>query len=101
MKVKAAFILLAPEVDYKVDRSVLETKVVTLTTVAVQNYEEAVVVAVELADQGINMIELCGGFGNEGVAMVSKATKGRAHVGVVKFDCHPGLDFKSGDELFN
>ena len=32
--------------------------------------------------------------------MISKAVRGKAHVGAVKFDFHPGFDFKSGDELF-
>lgn len=40
------------------------------------------------------------GFGNEGIARISKAVKGMANVGAVKFDLHPGFDFKSGDELF-
>ena len=48
-----------------------------------------------------NGIELCAGFGNEGIALVSKAVSGKASVGAVKFDYHPGFEFKSGDELFN
>ena len=51
-------------------------------------------------DEGVKVIELCAGFGNEGVAVITRAVHGRARVGAVKFDCHPGLDFKSGDELF-
>lgn len=35
-----------------------------------KNYEEGVMVAKELADQGVKAIELCAGFGNEGTAMV-------------------------------
>ena len=31
---------------------------------------------------------------------VAKAVRGKASVGSVKFDFHPGFDFKSGDELF-
>ena len=75
MKVNAAFIFIAPEVDYKT-------------------------VAQELVEQGVKAIELCAGFGNEGIARICKATKGMASVGAVKFDYHPGFDFKSGDELF-
>ena len=33
-------------------------------------------------------------------AAIKKAVQGKAVVGVVRFDNHPGLDFKSGDELF-
>lgn len=54
----------------------------------------------KLVDEGVKVIELCAGFGNEGVAVITRAVHGRARVGAVKFDCHPGLDFKSGDELF-
>ncbi|WP_367302944.1 MULTISPECIES: DUF6506 family protein [Clostridium] len=42
----------------------------------------------------------CAAFGNEGIALISKAVRGKASVGAVKFDHHPGFDFKSGDELF-
>lgn len=100
MKVNAAFIFVAPEVDYKIHRTVLDTPVVHLTVVGVKNYSEAETVAIELVSQGVKAIELCAGFGNEGIALISKAVRGKASVGAVKFDHHPGFDFKSGDELF-
>ncbi|KMO85348.1 hypothetical protein AB840_14065 [Megasphaera cerevisiae DSM 20462] len=100
MKVNAAFIFVAPKVDYTKHHTVIDTPVVQLTIVGVKNYDEAVIVAKGLADQGVKAIELCAGFGNEGIAMVSKAVKGKASVGAVKFDHHPGFDFKSGDDLF-
>jgi len=31
---------------------------------------------------------------------VEQAASGKAKVGVVRFDAHPGLGFKSGDDLF-
>lgn len=68
--------------------------------VGVKNYSEAETVARELSKHGVKAIELCAGFGNEGIARISKAVKGMANVGAVKFDLHPGFDFKSGDELF-
>ena len=58
-------------------------------------------VAKKLVDKGVKVIELCAGVGNEKIALVSKTVKGKASVGAVKFDHHPGFDFKSGDELFN
>ncbi len=54
----------------------------------------------ELSEHGVKAIELCAGFGNEGIARISTAVKGTATVGAVKFDLHPGFGFKSGDELF-
>lgn len=101
MKVKAAFIFVAPETDYRTHRTVIKTPALTLDVVGVRNYTEGVQIAKELVNGGVKALELCAGFGNEGIAMISRAVKGKASVGAVKFDHHPGFDFKSGDELFN
>jgi hypothetical protein len=100
MALKAAFIFLAPEVDPQKDRQTVVTPQVELTAVAAGNYKEAEAVAVKLVDEGIEAIELCGGFGNKGTARIAEAVAGKAAVGVVRFDIHPGLDGKSGDALF-
>ena len=100
MALKAAFIFLAPEVDPDKDRKVVITPQVELTVVAANNYKEAEAVAIKLVDEGIEAIELCGGFGNRGTARIAEAVAGKAAVGVVRFDGHPGLGGKSGDELF-
>ena len=100
MTVKAAFIFLAPEVDPQKDRQTVVTPQVELTAVAAGSYEEAEVVAVELVNEGIEAIELCGGFGNRGAGRIADAVASKAAVGVVRFDGHPGLDGKSGDDLF-
>ena len=97
---KAAFIFIAPEADSQKHRAVVETPAVLLTVVGVGDYAAAETAAIELVEQGNVAIELCGGFGVEGTARVSKAVAGRAAVGVVRFDSHPGLGNKSGDELF-
>lgn len=100
MKVNAAFIFIAPETDKEIHKAVINTPAITLNVIGVKNYEEGVEVARAMAEQGVKAIELCAGFGNEGIAMVSKAVQGKASVGAVKFDHHPGFGFKSGDELF-
>lgn len=97
---KAAFIFLAPEADLEKHRAVVETPVVELHVVGVKDYEEACIVAKELVSEGIGAIELCGGFGNRGVAKVVEAVEGKIPVGVVRFDIHPGLENKSGDSIF-
>ncbi len=97
---KAAFIFVAPNGDPKEHRSWVKTPVVHLLTVAVKNYEEAAKLAKELMEEGIQAIELCGGFGNKGTAMVTQAVEGKIPVGVVRFDIHPGLGGKSGDSIF-
>jgi len=43
---------------------------------------------------------LFGGFGHIGTAQVAEAVGDKAAVGVVRFDNHLGLEFKSGDALF-
>jgi hypothetical protein len=48
----------------------------------------------------VTAIELCRGFGQIGVGKVAAAVEDRAFVGVVRFDHHPGMGYKSGDELF-
>lgn len=100
MALKAAFIFIAPEADAEKHRAVVDTPEVQLTVVGVKDYKSAADVAAKLVEQGICAIELCGGFGIEGAAMVKRAAGGKAAVGVVRFDNHPGLNFKSGDELF-
>jgi hypothetical protein len=100
MALKAAFLFVAPDVDPAVHRALVVTPAVELTVVGAQNYAQAEQVARDLVAEGIEAIELCGGFGNEGTARIAKAVQGKAAVGAVRFDCHPGLGGKSGDELF-
>ena len=100
MKVKAAFIFVAPETDKTKHKTLIETPVLDLHVVGVKNYQEAEDAARALVKDGVKAIELCAGFGNEGTARISRAVEGQAFVGTVKFDCHPGFDYKSGDQLF-
>ena len=97
---KAAFVFIAPEANSKQHRSIITTPAVELTVVGVGDYKSAVKTVEELVEQGIGAIELCAGFGHEGVAAVKKVVSNKAIVGVVRFDVHPGLEGKSGDELF-
>ena len=98
---KAAFIFVAPEADPDTHRQWVKTDKVEVLTVAVKDYAGAVALAPKLVDEeGIAAIELCGGFGNKGTAMMVDAVKGKVPVGVVRFDIHPGLGNQSGDALF-
>lgn len=100
MPLKAAFVFIAPDANPAKHRAVVETPVVSLTVVGVDSYQNAAKVSKQLVDEGIVAIELCGGFGIEGTAAVKAAVKNRAEVGVVRFENHPGLQFKSGDDIF-
>lgn len=100
MALKAAFVFVAPNVNPDLHRQTVVTPQVELIAVAVNDYAQAVAVCQELVQDGVVAIELCGGFGHAGAAAVAQAVGDRAAVGVVRFDNHPGLEFKSGDALF-
>lgn len=100
MALKAAFLFLAPGADPARDRSVVRTAEVELTVVGVADYQAAEGAAVQLVGEGIVAIELCGGFGHIGTARIAHAVQGKAAVGAVRFDSHPGLEGKSGDSVF-
>jgi riboflavin synthase len=100
MALKAAFIFVAPDADAAIHRAVVDTPAVSLTVVGVKNYAAAAEAAKQLVADGCVAVELCAGFGLEGAALVKKAVDGKAVVGVVRFDNHPGLAFKSGDDIF-
>jgi len=97
---KAAFLFVAPGADPAVHRTQVVTPAVELTVVGIPNYGEAERVARALVEEGVGAIELCGGFGNEGAGRIARAVQGKAAVGAVRFDNHPGLEFKSGDTIF-
>jgi hypothetical protein len=97
---KAAFIFVAPEADPKTHRQWIQTPKVHLLSVGVKDYAQAAATAKQLVAEGIGAIELCGGFGNKGCAMITEAVDGKIPVGVVRFDIHPGLGNASGDKFF-
>lgn len=99
MKLKAAFIFLVGDAD-ETTKAVVSTPSIELHAIGCKNYDEAVFAAKKCAADGITALELCAGFGNEGIACVQKAVGPDVAVGAVKFDFHPGLEYKSGDRFF-
>ena len=100
-KLMAAFMFVAPGADPEKDRQWVRTAAVDLLTVGVADYKQAAETATRLVEEGIAAIELCGGFGNRGVALIVDAVEGKIPVGVVRFDIHPGLGNASGDQVFS
>ncbi len=96
----AGFIFLAPGADYQKDHNVVKTPGVLLNVIGAKDYSDAVKAAKKMEGQGVKSLELCGGFGIIGTAKIKEAVSNDIAVGVVRFDDHPGLEFKSGDELF-
>jgi len=80
-----AVIYQAGSADQAVDRLVFQADGQQMTFVAVPFPAAAAPVAVELVDQGIQLIELCGGLGPVPAADVIEAIGGRVPVGVVQF----------------
>jgi hypothetical protein len=80
-----AYIFEAPETDPGSDRMVIERGGLRSIVVAVPEPSAAVKTAVELVDDGVQFIELCGGFEPIWVGKVIEATGGRVPVGTVGY----------------
>jgi hypothetical protein len=80
-----AFIFDAPETDSKTDRFVIERGGMRSIMVPVSDPSDAVALAVELVKEGVQMIELCGGFELPLVGKIIEATGGNVPVGHVGF----------------
>ena len=91
MSMRAAFIFIAPQGNPQQHISTVTTPEVEVITVAVSNYAEACLAAEDLVSKGCVAIELCGGFGSEGVAAVARTVRGKAAVGVASAWLRDGL----------
>lgn len=87
-----AYIYGQPGADPAADRFVIERDGQRTTLVPVADESAAAGVAVELVDEGVELIELCGGFGLAEAARVVEAVGGRVPVGHVNF----GLESVAG-----
>ncbi len=80
-----AYLYLASGADPAGERDIRERSGERATLVAVPDERAAARVAVELVQDGVGLIELCGGFGTSAAAEVLKAVDGRVPVGTVSF----------------
>jgi predicted polyphosphate/ATP-dependent NAD kinase len=64
----------------------------SLVCVGVSDVSDAPAVARQLVADGVELIELCGGFGGAGLGLVTSAVKNRVPVGAVFF----GVDASAG-----
>lgn len=100
MKFECAFIYVAPGCDSTKERSVIEGNEINMNVTGCATYAEAEIIAKKMVAKGCSAIELCAGFGNEGIARIKRAVGPGIAVGAVKFDFHPAFEFKSGDDMF-
>lgn len=96
----AAFLYVAPECSPEKQRAVIPGDAIDMHVVGCSTYGEAEVAAKELVALGCTAIELCAGFGNDGVARIQKVVGKDVSVGAVRFDHHPAFGFVSGDQKF-
>ncbi|MCC0693566.1 DUF6506 family protein [Clostridioides sp. ZZV14-6387] len=97
---ECAFIYVAKGLNAEKQIAVIPSDTINMNVIGVENYDEAEVVAKEMVEKGCTAIELCAGFGNEGIYRIKKVVGPNVAVGAVKFDFHPAFGFKSGDEMF-
>lgn len=95
MVLKAAFIVAFPESDPKKHRAVVETPAYSLTVVFTKDVDEAANIAKDLVKEGIQIIELCVGFGPVGAAKVIEAVGDKIPVGSV------GVGIESVEKIAN
>ena len=100
MKFECAFIYVAPGCSADKDCAVIEGDSINMNVTGCATYAEAEQVAKDMVAKGCTAIELCAGFGYDGIARIKKAVGPGIWVGAVKFDAHPAFEFKSGDEMF-
>lgn len=97
---ECCFVYVAPGLDPAKNRCTIPSSDINMNVIGCATYAEAETVAKEMVAKGCTAIELCAGFGNEGIARIKKAAGPGIAVGAVKFDFHPAFGFKSGDEMF-
>jgi hypothetical protein len=82
---KFGFIVTGKGLDPHQHRVEMKSSAFTMIAIGVAAPEQAVEVARELAAQGIQLLELCGGFGPLGAAKVIEALGNRIPVGSVAY----------------
>ncbi|MEP3245690.1 MAG: DUF6506 family protein [Sneathiella sp.] len=79
------FIVLAPDYNAQEQHAVLENDFFRTEVVGVNSVEEAVDASRKLISSGVQLIELCGGFGEEKANEVIASLEAETPVGFVGF----------------
>ncbi|GGJ05749.1 hypothetical protein GCM10007978_49180 [Shewanella hanedai] len=79
------FIVLAKGYQPKIQRSVMENEHFKTQVIGVSSVEDAVTVANDLIKEGVQVIELCGGFGEDNANKVINSLDSQTPIGFVGF----------------
>ena len=82
---KFGFIVTGAQLDPTRHRTVMESSAFTMIAIGVARPEQGVDVARSLVAEGVQLIELCGGFGPVWTAKVIEAVGARIPVGSVAY----------------
>lgn len=86
MKFKSyGFIVMAHRFSPKMKKHVFTSQHFKTTVVCVSSFEEACVEAQNLVEEGIQLLELCGGFGKDLCEKIIEFIDGKIPVGYVEF----------------
>src|SRR5688572_9455708 len=88
------FIVTGAQLDPKKHRVVMESAAFSMTAVGVERAEQAVAAAQQLVAEGVQLIELCGGFGPVWTGKIIEAIDRKVPVGSV------GYGPEATDQLF-
>lgn len=80
-----AMIIKGPGYDPVLHRVSIPSQVFSTTIVCVSSFEQAIPVAKDLVQQGIQLIELCGGFTPEQASSLHGSIGEQVPVGVVRY----------------
>ncbi len=82
-----AYIFLSPGFDPQKHTTELQSEQCRFKAIGIDIHkkEEVITVAKKLVEEGVQMIELCGGFGPLWVAKISEAIKGAIPIGTVVY----------------
>lgn len=87
------FIVMAPDYNPSKQHTIMENEFFRTEVVGVSSVEEAINVSRKLISEGIQLIELCGGFGDEMANEVISALDSEVPIGFV------GFSIKENDKL--
>ena len=82
---KFGFIVTGAQLNPAQHRSVMQSPAFEMISVGVSSPSEGVAVAQQMVSEGVQLIELCGGFGPAWTARVQEAIAHRVPVGSVSY----------------